>query len=168
MDISKITKGRKGALYFAYGANTNLEAMAWRCPDAEPVGTTTLPNYKLVFRGVADIVPSKGGRVIGALWRITPDCEAALDTFEGFPNLYIKEYGTMTVDGVEEQVMWYVMRNRNYEAMPAQSYETVLRHGYRDFDMPVEQIDKAIESARTYRYPTGRNFNEFYKRYQGE
>ena len=41
--------------YFAYGANLNLQNMRYRCPNAKVVGHLNLPEYQLVFKGVADI-----------------------------------------------------------------------------------------------------------------
>ena len=43
-------------IYFAYGANTNKQAMARRCPKAKPIGAGHIVNYKLKFNNVADIV----------------------------------------------------------------------------------------------------------------
>ena len=43
-------------IYFAYGANTNKEAMAIRCPKAKPIGAGHIVDYKLKFNNVADIV----------------------------------------------------------------------------------------------------------------
>ena len=37
--------------YIAYGSNLNLEQIARRCPTAKVVGSTTLKNYRLMFRG---------------------------------------------------------------------------------------------------------------------
>ena len=31
-------------LYLAYGSNLNKEQMAYRCPDAVPVGISRIPN----------------------------------------------------------------------------------------------------------------------------
>ncbi len=131
-------------LYFAYGANTNLASMAARCPLAKAHGKMILQDFKLKFRGVADVVPAKGRSVFGALWWITPRCERALDAFEGFPNFYEKEYGKVIVDGKEETVMFYVMASNGPAAPPYSTYENTLRVGYAEFDLPLEQIDLAI------------------------
>ena len=77
--------------YFAYGANTNNENMKYRCPLAINLGKLILPDYRLVFRGVADIEPYAGSSVQGVLWEITEDCEKSLDVYEGYPHLYRKE-----------------------------------------------------------------------------
>ena len=137
-------------LYFAYGANTNVAAMARRCPKAQPLGPMNFKDYKLVFRGVADIVPCKGEQVFGALWRITDECEQALDAFEGFPNLYTKIYGELTSKGKTEEVMMYAMTPEHHRGTgaPSATYEATLRQGYCTFGLPQSQIDDAIAAAK--------------------
>ena len=67
--------------------------MAQRCPGAKLVGGVKLPGWKLVFRGVADAIQEPGAFCYGGVWHITPDDEAALDTYEGVRHgLYRKEY----------------------------------------------------------------------------
>ena len=99
-------------LYFAYGSNINLDQMAVRCPAATVVGPVVLDNYELLFRGnrsgcgVATIEPLPGNQVHGLLWKLTPECEQALDFYEGYPRLYEKEDITVrTEDGREMTVM---------------------------------------------------------------
>ena len=113
-------------LYFAYGSNMNDEQMAFRCPDAEAVGTVRLEGYRLAFcgkggRGVATILPEAGSHVDGVLWHISAADEKSLDRYEGYPFLYTKE--TLPVsckDGSEVSVMAYVMTapSRDIPASP--------------------------------------------------
>lgn len=140
-------KSVKPILYFAYGANTNLGSMERRCPAARPLCALRLKDYKLMFRGVADVVPAKGAEVFGALWRITPACERALDRFEGFPRLYTKSYASAVIGGVEVDVMFYVMNGSTDHVPPSHYYEATLREGYADFDLPAAQLDDAIAEA---------------------
>lgn len=63
--------------YIAYGSNLNLEQMARRCPTAKVVGSTTLKNYRLMFRGgshtaVATVERSQGDEVPVLIWRLQP------------------------------------------------------------------------------------------------
>ena len=37
--------------YLAYGSNLNIQQMAVRCPGARAVGTATIRDFKLAFRG---------------------------------------------------------------------------------------------------------------------
>ena len=71
------------AIYIAYGANLNKKNMAVRSPDAVPVGSTNLLDYKLVFNNVATIVPSEGDKVPVGLWKISMQDERNLDVYEG-------------------------------------------------------------------------------------
>lgn len=144
-------------LYAAYGMNTSRAAMAGRCPFAEPAGTVILRNHRLVFRGVADVVPAFGRSTHLALWRLTEACEAALDRLEGYrPNgsgMYDKRYFRIVGDGPlsGRTAMIYVMSTRDWEALPSNGYESMLRAGYADFAMPSSQIDTAMEEARKFR-----------------
>lgn len=133
--------------YLAYGANTNLAEMRIRCPEAQYICNVTLHHFRLVFRGVADVVPHRGSRVVCALWVISPKDEAALDRFEGFPNYYVKRYVTMHLNGKRHRVMFYVVRAPRGECIPARSYERCLREGYAQCGMPDAQITNAIARA---------------------
>ena len=103
----------------------NENQMAFRCPDAQVVGTVRLENYRLAFRGngggrgVATILPEKGSYVDGVLWRISARDEQHLDQYEGFPNLYGKETVMVrTSCGEKIPVMAYTM-NAPYRDIPA-------------------------------------------------
>ena len=112
-------------LYFAYGSNMNRNQMAFRCPDAEPVDTLRLLNYRLAFRdngsgtGVATILPERGSYVDGVLWRISTEDERHLDHYEGFPRLYGKDKQIYrNHKGERRSIMMYVM-NSPYKEIPA-------------------------------------------------
>lgn len=134
-------------LYGAYGSNLNQSQMALRCPEAEPVGACTLKDYKLVFRGVADIVPSPGDSVALGLWRITERCEDALDIYEGFPKLYGKEF--LTVPGFG-RVMTYSMTPGYQFQPPYKHYLETIVQGYNDFGIGVGPLLDAIDHAWAY------------------
>ena len=76
-DISIMTK------YFAYGSNLNMKQMASRTPFATSEGHMYIDNWRLVFRGVADIEPHEGSRLAVGMWKITKPDEDNLDRYEG-------------------------------------------------------------------------------------
>jgi gamma-glutamylcyclotransferase (GGCT)/AIG2-like uncharacterized protein YtfP len=125
-------------LYFAYGANLNLEGMRFRCPDARPVERFVLPDWRLAFSGVATIIPESGSQVYGALWEITNECEENLDVFEGFPYLYTKIH--LKHQGLD--FMAYVM-NDDPPSLPSRSYFDTIAQGYRDWNLPVDELHHA-------------------------
>jgi hypothetical protein len=125
-------------LYFAYGANLNLQGMRFRCPAARPVSAFLLHDYRLAFSGVATVQPCPGATVSGALWEITDNCEDNLDVFEGFPFLYSKIYLTQG----NQEFMAYVM-NDDPPAGPSRSYFNTIREGYQDWDLPIAELERA-------------------------
>lgn len=140
-------------LYFAYGANLNLENMKLRCPKAKPIMSFTLPNYRLVFKGVADIEPSFGNSVQGVIWNITQDCEDALDRFEGYPFLYGKDSFTVKTTGKFAKdfgkyvdIMFYKM-NRQHYGPPSKGYWSCLHEGYLDNDLDTQFLFDALEHS---------------------
>lgn len=139
-------------LYGAYGSNTNVRQMRKRCPGARVAGTGTLYNYRLTFRGtqqgVANVENRRGRRVPIVLWEITPECERALDLYEGFPRLYGKRTVLVrTSDGECVSAMIYVL-SRQYEDRPAEpsgSYLTTIWQGYRDHGLAFAALRAALD-----------------------
>tara|TARA_B100001248_G_C27379202_1_gene456041 strand:- start:274 stop:714 length:441 start_codon:yes stop_codon:yes gene_type:complete len=133
-------------IYLAYGSNLNKHQMARRCPDAVPMGFIMLPNYRLVFKGVADMIPDPDTSCPVGLWRITDRCEAALDRYEGFPNLYRKEYFSND-DG--HDFMAYVMNRDGLGLPPTQYYQGILE-GYKDFGIDQSHLVEALRFTKEY------------------
>ena len=55
--------------YIAYGSNLNLEQMARRCPTAKMIGSTTLKNYRLMFRGGSHTAVATVNEAVGTKCR---------------------------------------------------------------------------------------------------
>ena len=126
-------------LYFAYGANLNLNDMAYRCPGAKPVTAFSLKNWRLSFNGVATILPAtENDSVPGAIWEITDHCEDSLDIFEGYPYLYTKIH--LQQDDVSFMV--YVM-NENNPAPPSKNYLKTIQQGYHHWGLSVPALFKS-------------------------
>ena len=117
-------------IYLAYGSNLNKQQMKFRCPKAKSRGFIMLPDYKMVFRGVADMIPYRGDYCPVGIWEITEDCEIALDRYEGFPRLYRKEY--FINNETDEIMMAYVMNTFGFY-MPSKDYFKTIEQGYEDF-----------------------------------
>ena len=131
-------------LYFGYGANTNHQQMARRCPGAVFIGTASLPNHRLVFRGVADVIKTPGYRVTGALWEINRAHLAALDRFEGYPNLYTRGQRAVAANSDRRpRATVYWMNQGHALAVPYESYLGALIDGYLDCGLPREQLEDA-------------------------
>lgn len=131
------------ALYLAYGMNTNIEQMAYRCPSAISYGRYDIPDHRLVFRGVADAVYSPGDILQCVLWDITSNCEEALDMLEGFPYFYDKKEVEVEFMGIKDYAMMYYMVNPYNTSHPNYSYQEMLEEGYYVHGLDLEQIYQA-------------------------
>lgn len=134
-------------LYFAYGSNLNIDQMARRCPDADPICQLMLKDWKLVFRGVADVVPFAGATVGGGLWRISAADEAKLDLYEGVRGgLYRKVYLPIRFEGLLTTMLMYVM-NSDGIYPPSQGYLDGIREGYKHFQLDERLLDVAVTES---------------------
>ena len=96
-------------LYFAYGSNLGPTVFATRCPTRRFVGIARADGFRLGFTryserrggGVADLVPTAGEAVWGALYELSDGDFAALDRIEGVQlGAYSREVVTVQqVDG---------------------------------------------------------------------
>ena len=128
-------------LYLAYGMNTNIDQMASRCPSSVSIGRVDIPDYRLVFRGVADIEYSPGDELQTVMWDITPACEAALDILEGYPTFYTKKYLKVDINGKTYDAMIYQMVGDNLDySTPGSYYQNMLEEGYEDHGLDLNQI----------------------------
>ena len=144
-------------LYFAYGSNLNIRHMNSRCPDADPIGKFTMNKSRLVFRHVADCVFDEQASCIGALWKITPACERRLDVVEGVAGgFYRKEFvdldDAQAYEG-EKRIMMYVM-NSDGIFPPALAYLDTIRQGYKDFGIPLKQLEEAVTHSHDKQNPS--------------
>ena len=132
--------GKSVKLYFAYGMNTNKEEMAYRCPDAVPIGRAVLPGYRLEFKSFATIVPSPTEQVEGVLWTITDTDESALDMLEGYPEFYDKKIVSVEHDNQSYIAMTYIMGPREQGHAPSDGYYSMVSEGYQTFGLSQTQL----------------------------
>lgn len=97
-------------LYFAYGANMDVAAMALRCPGARPLGTARLMRHRLAImrEGYATVLRDPAAIVHGVLWDLAVADVPALDKFEAVAHgLYAKiTQGVMTPAGPRRALVY--------------------------------------------------------------
>lgn len=71
-------------LYFAYGANMDVAAMAARCPRSRPVGLARLARHRFIVmeQGWASVLRDPRTHVHGLLWDLALADTPALDRYE--------------------------------------------------------------------------------------
>ena len=91
--------------YLAYGSNLNVRQMKLRCPTARIVGTATIENYRLMFKGsktgsYLTIEQEEGCSVPVGVWEVTEQDELRLDHYEGYPTFYYKTEMELPITGI--------------------------------------------------------------------
>ena len=137
-------------LYFAYGMNTNTQGMATRCPGAVAFGRARLLGHRFRFAGPADVQVDRRDFVDGVLWDITEDCLKSLDMLEGYPYYYDRKWATVEHDRGEYPALVYYMQPGNLDALPAQHYFDMMVEGYKEHNVPLDQLYNNVYESTTF------------------
>ena len=101
--------------YLAYGSNLNLKIMKQRCNDSKFIDTTSLKDYRLVYKGITNhsafltIEKSVGYYVPLGIYEISDKDERLLDYLEGVPLLYYKHH--IYIEKLHGNALIYIMNN---------------------------------------------------------
>lgn len=143
----------EGILYVAYGSNLSLTQMQRRCPTARVVGLAELMDHELLFKGhreqaFATIEPKQGSRVPVLIWRIQRADEAALDRYEGYPQLYGKKQVEVSMGRERMDAMVYVMTPGHSFGHPSVRYLNIIREGYRNAGFTPAVLENAVAYSK--------------------
>jgi hypothetical protein len=148
--ISLSSLPKNGLFYWAYGSNLCEKHMLRRCPGAIKVKALALSNGELVFRGVADCVYRDEDEELihGGLWYITKTHENILDGVEGVRSrFYLKRYLKLLVQGEPTPALYYQLKMNVGIMPPHPDYLDTIAKGYRDFELPMSALEKALEKS---------------------
>lgn len=142
MEAQEFTPAPK--FYFGYGSNLDIPQMKRRCLDCVPVQAAKLPGYLLTFSGVLTIARDPSAYVLGGIYKVSDEDEGALDIYEGYPHLYVKRYTHVTIEGVRQEVFYYVMPEDSFTvAPPSLGYYETCEQGYLDWGLDVRELEAA-------------------------
>ena len=145
--------------YLAYGSNLNVRQMMMRCPSARIIGTATIKDYKLMFKGsqtgsYLTIEPSVGSEVPVGVWAVSAADERSLDRYEGYPNFYYKKELNLPITGIrtgktrQRDAFVYIMHEDRRLGLPSDFYLMTCVEGYNNFGFDLDTLFEA------YRYST--------------
>ena len=145
--------------YIAYGSNLNVRQMLMRCPDARMIGTATIPNYRLMFKGsktgsYLTIEPENGMEVPVGVWAVSAADELSLDRYEGYPNFYYKKELELPITGIRSgkvrnrKVFVYIMHEDRPLGTPTNFYMRTCMEGYYNFGFDYEYLLQAYEYSK--------------------
>ena len=144
--------------YIAYGSILNIGQMRLRCPSARIIGTSVIPDYRLLYKGsktgaYLTIEPCEGKSVPVAAWEVTAEDELALDRYEGFPTFYYKAEMKLPIKGIRtgktrvRTVFVYIMHEDRHTGIPTKTYVDVCSEGYRDFGFDRAVLSEAFKAS---------------------
>lgn len=140
-------------IYFAYGSNLHLEQMKKRCPTAKFLGTGTIENYTLLFRGPHEgksyltVEPKENSSIPVAAFSVEPSDVKALDDYEEVENnLYRIEKISTEISGHGRLTgFWYIM-NGGKKLPPTKEYWTTVLEGYQELGFDTTILNRALEA----------------------
>jgi hypothetical protein len=137
--------------YVAYGSNLNVRQMMVRCPKARIIGTATIPDYRLMFKGsktgsYLTIEEAPGFSVPVGVWEVSEADELALDRYEGYPSFYYKKEMTLPITGIRSgkvrvrNIFVYIMHEDRQLGVPSNAYMHTCISGYHDFGFELDAL----------------------------
>lgn len=91
------------------------------------------------------IEPGEGFYVPLGLYEISTQDEINLDVYEGYPNLYEKEYLQIEYNGQKVDALIYVMKDNFSYHRPSKIYIETCEEGYLDFGFDKSILDEALK-----------------------
>lgn len=134
--------------YFAYGSNLNWQQVQRRCPSARFVCVGRLPDYKFGITrhsrlrdcGTANVVPTSGTEVWGAVYDVT---DADLEIMDSFEDGYRREFLSLTPanNGTNSIIaLVYVAEIDANVPLPNAEYKRVMVEGAKHWQLPAPYL----------------------------
>jgi len=101
-------------LYFAYGSNLDVAAMAVRCPQSRVLGLGRLNRHRVIINtdGYATVLRDPRAVVLGLVYDLALADMPALDRYEGLARgLYTKISQPIVMEGGAKRALVYVGRS---------------------------------------------------------
>jgi Gamma-glutamyl cyclotransferase, AIG2-like len=137
-------------LYFAYGSNMNVEAMARRCPRSKALGLGRLERHRLAVmrEGWLTAVRDPSSAVQGVLWSLALSDIAALDRYEGLSQgLYAKLTQPVIAERGPKQAIVYFGANAGPGVLRPAYIAEVLAAA-RSWQLPADDVAALEQLAR--------------------
>jgi hypothetical protein len=146
-------------LYFAYGSNIDVDAMAQRCPRSKPIGVARLPRHRLAImrEGWLTVTRDPRGEAHGVLWDLALSDVTALDRYEGLADgLYAKALQPVIAAGGAKRALVYFGANSGPGVAKADYIAGVLAAA-RKWGLPAATIARleAFAAAAGAQPPSG-------------
>lgn len=135
-------------LYAAYGTNLDPARMSERCPHSPLRGTGWLQGWRLTFGGedhgwdgaLATIVPDPFEQVFVAIYDVTDDDVANLDSWDSADTGLYRKTKVRVATMTEEVVAWVYVLDAFEGGLPSATYLGVLADAAEAADAPADYV----------------------------
>jgi hypothetical protein len=137
-------------LYFAYGSNMDVGAMARRCPRSKALGLARLERHRLAVmrEGWLTAVRDSHSAVHGVLWDLALSDIAALDRYEGlFQGFYTKLMQPVIAERGPKRAIVYFGANAG-PGVGRPAYLAEVLAAARSWPLPAEGVGALERLAR--------------------
>jgi hypothetical protein len=137
-------------VYFAYGSNMDVEAMARRCPRSKALGVARLERHRLAVmrEGWLTAARDPSSALHGVLWDLALSDIAALDRYENVSQgLYVKLTQAVVAERAPRQAIVYFGANAGPGAVRPDYIAEVLAAA-RSWSLPAEGVEALERIAR--------------------
>jgi hypothetical protein len=137
-------------LYFAYGSNMDVAAMARRCPRSKALGLARLERHRLAVmrEGWLTAIRNPSSAVHGVLWDLALSDIPALDRHESLPQgLYVKLTQAVIAERGPKQAIVYFGANSG-PGVPRPAYIAEVVAAARSWRLPAEAVEALERLAR--------------------
>ena len=136
-------------LYAAYGSNMDPQRMMERCPHSPLRTTGWLLGWRLTFGGedlgwdgaLATIVEDPLEQVFVAVYYITEEDEAALDSWESADTGLYRKTRVRVTTLLGEQLAWTYVLDAYEGGLPSASYVGILAEAAEAADAPADYVE---------------------------
>ncbi len=136
-------------LYAAYGSNMDPQRMMERCPHSPLRTTGWLLGWRLTFGGedlgwdgaLATIVEDPLEQVFVAVYDITEEYEAALDSWESADTGLYRKTRVRVTTLLGEQLAWTYVLDAYEGGLPSASYVGILAEAAEAADAPADYVE---------------------------
>ncbi|HEX5985207.1 MAG TPA: gamma-glutamylcyclotransferase family protein [Nocardioides sp.] len=136
-------------LYAAYGSNMDPQRMMERCPHSPLRTTGWLLGWRLTFGGedlgwdgaLATIVEDPLEQVFVAVYDITEEDEAALDSWESADTGLYRKTRVRVTTLLGEQLAWTYVLDAYEGGLPSASYVGILAEAAEAADAPADYVE---------------------------
>ncbi len=136
-------------LYAAYGSNMDPQRMMERCPHSPLRTTGWLLGWRLTFGGedlgwdgaLATIVEDPIEQVFVAVYDVTDEDEAALDSWESADTGLYRKTRVRVTTMLGEQVAWTYVLDAYEGGLPSASYVGILAEAAEAADAPADYVE---------------------------